>query len=56
MIRPPAPPRVEAPAGLADVGELGEPWASTAWQHAVAIAAFDPSGAAFSHPVRAGSR
>lgn len=39
MIRPPAPPRVEAPAGLADVGELGEPWASAAWQHAVAIAA-----------------
>lgn len=39
MIRHPAPPRVEAPAGLADVGELGEPWAAAAWQHAVAIAA-----------------
>ncbi|GAA4910871.1 hypothetical protein EV188_10318 [Actinomycetospora succinea] len=39
MIRHPAPPRVEAPAGLADVAELGEPWAATAWHHAVAIAA-----------------
>ncbi|MEJ2865019.1 hypothetical protein [Actinomycetospora flava] len=38
-IRHPAPPRIEAPAGLADVGELGEPWAAAAWQHAVAIAA-----------------
>ncbi|MDD7934367.1 hypothetical protein [Actinomycetospora straminea] len=28
-----------APAGLADIGELGEPWASAARQHAVAIAA-----------------
>lgn len=28
-----------APAGLADIGELGEPWASAAWHHAVAIAA-----------------
>ncbi|MDD7942047.1 hypothetical protein PHK61_26885 [Actinomycetospora lutea] len=37
--RHPAPPRVEAPAGLVDVGELGEPWATAAWQHAVAIAA-----------------
>lgn len=33
------PPRIEAPAGLADVGELGEPWAAAAWQHAVAILA-----------------
>lgn len=39
MIRHPAPPRVEPPAGLAHVGELGEPWAGAAWHHAVAIAA-----------------
>jgi hypothetical protein len=38
MIRHPAPPRIEAPAGLADIGELGEPWAAAAWRHAVAIA------------------
>ncbi|MEJ2886421.1 hypothetical protein [Actinomycetospora aeridis] len=38
MIRHPAPPRFEAPAGLADIGELGEPWAAAAWHHAVAIA------------------
>lgn len=27
-----------APAGLADLGELGEPWAASAWHHAVAMA------------------
>ena len=31
-------PRLEPPAGLADVGELGEPWARAAWHAAVAIA------------------
>jgi hypothetical protein len=28
----------QAPAGLGDLGELGEPWAANAWHHAVAIA------------------
>jgi hypothetical protein len=28
----------QAPAGLADLGELGEPWAASAWHHATAIA------------------
>ncbi|MDD7921226.1 hypothetical protein [Actinomycetospora callitridis] len=28
----------QAPAGLADLGELGEPWAASAWHHAVAMA------------------
>lgn len=31
-------PRIEAPAGLGDLGELGEPWAATAWHHAMAMA------------------
>jgi len=29
---------LQAPAGLGDLGELGEPWAASAWHHAVAIA------------------
>lgn len=35
----PAPRWVpQAPAGLGDLGELGEPWAASAWHHAVAVA------------------
>jgi hypothetical protein len=34
---PPAP-RVEAPAGLGDVAELGEPWAAAAGHAAAAVA------------------
>lgn len=35
----PAPRGVpQPPAGLGDLGELGEPWAASAWHHAVAMA------------------